>query len=728
MPISRSRRITALFLLGTALPVAAFDDPLLNAPELPTVLSASRLKQAPTEVPGSMTVIDRELIRATGARDIPEILRLVPGMMIGYRRGNQINVNYHGTNVTEARRLQVLIDGRSVYRPGLATVDWTEIPLAIEDIEHIEVFRGPNTAAYGANALMGVINIVTRHPRETLGSTLKITRGKRGVNDWYASQGTAGENSHWRLSLSGQEDDGFDHFPDGRDYRDGRRLSRINLSSSLQLSANQTLDWQAAASETNRQSYYEFSPFVRVPNPPQSQYDRVVGAHTPPADISGKDYALQGLWKIEPSPDHSFQLMAYAQHMERLRDWRVCNAPVTLSPELRRINQLSTLAARRVSQFLRPENIHRDMRTLLMQTTDGQYTEEIGDLADIVKQKHLDSLDSDPACWDIDQNIRETRYQLELQDTRRLSHWLRMVNGISYRHDQASSRTFFAGTVKNDIVQVFSNIEVRPHQRLLLQAGGMYEDASLIGTSFSPRLAANLFIAPQHSLRLVYSEAVRSPDMYENNAHWTYQIKNLSGPLSGPQTYYAVAYGPGNLQQEKMRSKELGYNGQFHHLGLAIDIRVFREQINDMISEPLRVDDFLPNNDASIRFRGVETQLDWRLTRRDRLRLTHAQINFEASSRFDQRLTARHSGSAAWLRQWPAGFESSLIYYGADKLNERRFERLDSRLAKRFALGNNSSMELALTWQHRLDDEALTWSENLYDSRNHYYLSAELNF
>ncbi len=91
-------------------------------------------------------------------------------------------------------------------------------------------------------------------------------------------------------------------------------------------------------------------------------------------------------------------------------------------------------------------------------------------------------------------------------------------------------------------------------------------------------------------------------------------------------------------------------------------------------------------------------------------------------------MTARHSGSAAWLREWPGQIRTSLIYYGADHLNERRFERLDSRIEKQFALADRSSLALALTWQYRLDDEALTWEENRFDSRSHYYLSAELNF
>ncbi|HIQ51927.1 MAG TPA: Plug domain-containing protein, partial [Pseudomonas pachastrellae] len=122
---------TAVLLCCSApLSAQSLNDPLLDDLQLPTVLSATRLKQSPAEVPGSMTVIDRQLIRASGARDIPELMRLVPGMMVGYRSGNQMNVNLHGTNISEARRMQVLVDGRSVYRPGFATVEWSDIPLA----------------------------------------------------------------------------------------------------------------------------------------------------------------------------------------------------------------------------------------------------------------------------------------------------------------------------------------------------------------------------------------------------------------------------------------------------------------------------------------------------------------------------------------------------------------------------------------------------------------------
>ncbi|MEH6565417.1 MAG: TonB-dependent receptor [Halopseudomonas sp.] len=720
--------LAGLALLGLPLSLQATTDPLLDDLELPTVLSATRLRQAPAEVPGSMTVLDRQLIRASGARDIPEILRLVPGMMIGYRRGNQINVNYHGTNVTEARRLQVLVDGRSVYRPGFATVDWAEIPVAIEDIDRIEVFRGPNTAAYGANALMGVINIVTLHPRDTLGTSLKVTKGTRGVSDWVARQGFSTDNRQTRLTLSGMQDDGFDSYEEpGQEYRDGKRLTRFNLSSALQIDATNTLEWQLAASETSRQGYYDYSPFLGASKKPLGLYDELIDQWQPNSDIRGHDYSAQALWKVDLSENHSLQVLGYAQHMERLSDWRACDSPLAFSANLQELSDLSPLAVRRVSRYM-THDIAGGLRLYMRDFMYGEYYDYLGDLGEAIVQERQQYLDSEPACFDINQHMRESRYHLEVQDTLRLNEQLRFVSGASYRQDRAKSETFFDGAIDNGITQVFGNAEYRPHANWLFQVGGMYEDSELVGDAFSPRLAMHYFVAPLHSLRFVYSEAVRTPDMYENNVNWTYQIKNLSGPVSGEQTYYATAVGPGDLDTEIMRSREVGYNGTFHRYGLALDLRVFQERITGMNSEPLKITNFYPNNASSAEFEGAEAQIDWRATYSDRFRLTYAYVDFEATSELDQRLTARNSGSAAWLRTWPARIESSLIYYGADQLNERRFERLDFRLAKGFAIGQRSQLNLALVLQHRLDDEALTWSENVYDDPNHYYLSAELNF
>lgn len=722
MSTIRTTYIAAAVCLATAQPSLAVQDVNLTAMELPTVLSATRLRQSPAEVPGSMTVLDRDLIRASGARDIPELMRLVPGMKVGYQLGHRGSVNYHGTNTTEARRLQVLVDGRSVYRPGLATVDWTDIPLAIEDIERIEVFRGPNTAAYGANALMGVINIVSVAPGLYQGTRVKVSHGDRGVRDLYASHGFAGDATNARLSVFTKEDTGFDHSLNGEDFRDSRRGSAFTLAGATALDEQQMLNWQVGAKEGSNQRANDYTPLAPASNLAFA-YDRAMAQHNPTSDTRARDYFAQAHWSYELSPRQQLEVKAYAQHMERLKEWRACDSPIAFSPALRELYEADPVFARRINWYTRSRRGW---------TSVEQFRPLVGDdllpLVQNVIDEYEASRNGPPACWDINENMRETRYDLEIQHTSQLANNLRAVLGGGLRHDQVASDTYFGGTVDNDVSQLFANLEYQPHQRWLLHAGVMAEDDRLSGFSLSPRLAAQYFLHPTHSLRLVYSEAVRSPDMYENNASWTYVARNPSGPVTGSDTYYALARGPQNLTQEKMTSYEVGYNGYVHQAGLSVDIKGFYDEIRDMISEPLQVINFEPSNDNFSRFTGVEAQADWRIGTADRLRLTYAYVDFVATRSQDQRLTARNSGSAAWIRQWPGAIESSLIYYGADMLNQRRFERLDGRLAKRFGFGRSSELELALTGQYRLDDEGLTWPNNLYDSRRHYYLSAQLSF
>ncbi|MCE6982945.1 TonB-dependent receptor, partial [Pseudomonas frederiksbergensis] len=92
------------------------------------------------------------------------------------------------------------------------------------------------------------------------GTRLKVTRGQRGINDWYASQGLGWDGGDLRLSLSGMQDDGFDENRWGQDYRDSRRLNRLGLSASHSLASNQSLDWQFSAKEGSDQRPYTYKP------------------------------------------------------------------------------------------------------------------------------------------------------------------------------------------------------------------------------------------------------------------------------------------------------------------------------------------------------------------------------------------------------------------------------------------------------------------------------------
>jgi iron complex outermembrane receptor protein len=698
-PYPRLLLLTAL--LGSQ---AMADDLFIDNTDLPQVLTATRLKQSPAAVPGSMTVLDSELIRASGARDIPELLRLVPGMMIGYGAGNQPTVNYHGSNVNDARRMQVLIDGRSVYRAGLATVDWSDIPLAMEDIERIEVFRGPNTVSYGANALMAVVNILTRRPADSHGTRLKVTRGQDGINDFYASHGFGWDGGDMRLSLSGQQDDGFDENQFGQDYRDSRRLTRLNLSANHNLAVDQTLEWQLAAKEGSNQRPYTYQPVFQ-------KYESGNNA-----DVNAKDYAGSLRWTKDFSAEHSLYIQGSAQHFDRQQVWRACDALQSFSPELTQLWQLNPDFAEKVARGVALGNLP---------TTSDPVLSALSDKV----QAQWKAGGSQPVCGDVDQSTRETRYDLEIQDTLSLTDSLRLLSGMNYRYDRADSQTYFNGSIDDQTWRLFGQLEWRADEHWILQGGAMFEDSRLSGSSLTPRVAVNYLITPRHGLRAVYSEAVRSPDMFENNVNWSYTVKNLTPNAFGLQNgeYFVKTRGPGDLEQERMRSRELGYNGYFSDIDLSLDVKLFYDEITGMISEPLRNNQYIASNANKARFSGSEAQMDWRPTLRDRLRLTYAYVDAWASNPDDRRLSARNSGSAGWMREWGAGWSSALFYYGDDALNQYRYERLDLRLAKRFRV-YGSNLELAALWQQRLDDEPTTAVQNRYDSRHRLSVSAELEF
>ncbi len=683
------------------------DDLFLDNTQLPQVLTATRLKQSPAAVPGSMTVIDSQLIKASGARDISEVLRLVPGMMVGNLTGNQPTVNYHGTNASQARRMQVLLDGRSLYRAGLATVEWSDITVAMEDIERIEVFRGPNTVSYGANALMAVVNIITRSPANSHGSRVKVTRGQRGINDWYASHGNGWASGDMRLSLSGQQDDGFDTHQMGTDYRDSRRLDRFSLAVSQALDERQSIDWQLNAKDGSNQRPYTYRPVFSG-----------ITASGNGSDVIAKTYATALRWNLDFDPDHSLYVEGTAQHWDRQQTWRACDAEISFSPQLTELWQLNPNYAEQLAR-------HMDSFT----GSGAPYSAPAEQaLANQVLAQWKGGANR-TLCGDIDQSSRESRYEVEVQDTLGLSDSLRLVSGLNYRYDRADSETYFNGTLAETTWRLFGQLEWRATEHWLLQGGAMYETNYLIGDSLTPRFAINYLINPRHGLRAVYSEAVRSPDMFEDNVNWSYQVNGLQPAAYGRSSarYFVRTRGPGDLEQEHMRSREVGYNGFFPDFGLSLDAKLFHDEITGMISEPLRNNQYIASNANTARFQGGEAQLDWRVTAADRLRLTYAYVDAQASSPLDEPLTARHSGSAGWLRDWGQGWSSALFYYGADALNGYRFERVDTRIAKRLLLGK-TSLELAGMLQQRLDPQPTTYADNNYDSRHVVYFSAELTF
>ncbi len=236
-----------------AMPAAAGDDTSSAGyfDELPVVLTASRLRQSASDAPSAVTVIDHAMIVASGARQLSDVLRLVPGFYVGYVNGNSPVVAYHGLSDAYARRMQVLVDGVSIYSPLYGGVDWTELPLTLQDIERIEVVRGPNAVTYGANAFLGVINIITRDPAIEPPFQAEANIGGNGNLDVVARLASQGEDWRYSISMGQRNDSGFPNLPDES------RIDIANLRAHYQLSPVDELAFHASASRgTELQGFY----------------------------------------------------------------------------------------------------------------------------------------------------------------------------------------------------------------------------------------------------------------------------------------------------------------------------------------------------------------------------------------------------------------------------------------------------------------------------------------
>ena len=156
-----------------------------------------------------MSVITAEDIRASGARTIPDALRLVPGVDVADLTQINYAVCARGSNGYLSGDLLVLVDGRQIYDSLFGGTLWGAWPFQLEDIDHIEVIRGPGGVIWGANAVNGVINIITKDPAKQLGLSLTIGAGSRGWNKEHIGYAAQDGKARYRVSAEYESADGF---------------------------------------------------------------------------------------------------------------------------------------------------------------------------------------------------------------------------------------------------------------------------------------------------------------------------------------------------------------------------------------------------------------------------------------------------------------------------------------------------------------------------------------
>jgi len=201
-----------------------------------SIVTASKGTQSPVDAPNSTSIITEQDIRLSGITKIPELLRRLAGVDIMQVTGGQTEVSLRGFNQRLANKTLVLVDGRSVYVDILGATLWQALSIGVEDIQRIEVVRGPGSALYGADAFNGVVNIITKKPGE----------GKNGISGAYGTHAA----THGSLWAAGRDGDfawrlaaGYDYLPRwSREVPNGRADVRTGVGDQVESARTVRLD------------------------------------------------------------------------------------------------------------------------------------------------------------------------------------------------------------------------------------------------------------------------------------------------------------------------------------------------------------------------------------------------------------------------------------------------------------------------------------------------------
>jgi iron complex outermembrane receptor protein len=655
------------------------DDPLSD--DVSVVLTPTRLKQSIADVPGSVTVITADMLDKYGIRSVPEALRLVPGMEVTQLSNSDYRINYHGTNIYSPRRLNVLIDGVSAYRSAFARVDWTSLPVSIDDIQRIEVTRGPNSASYGPNSMEAIVNIITKDPQATDGAAVRATGGSRGLGEGYVRySGRLGGSTRYRASAEHSENKGFDQvsgFGQLAAFRDhdAARADRFTWRSTTELTPRDQVDLRFSLVNSHQDQVAA------------DQYQATF------PDVGLKENDLSVTWRHTVSANQEFKVQAYQSEHKNREGWVECVPAFAFLPELGALWKANPDYVRAIAAGVQPSGGTAQDNALLHDALLAIYLR--GAAAQQV------------TCGNTNNDYRERRRDIELQHTYVFSKALRVVSGVGLRRDEAVSQTYLGGTVGNTTWRAFFNMEYRPFDTTSMNAGGFYQKDSLTGSSFSPRLALNQRLNANNTVRFVLSRADRMPDIIEQRANWSYLTTNMTPPVtsSGSAYFAQSAQAAGNLDAEKMTSREIGYSGNFPQYGLMLDAKVFDDRLSNLVSQRLSLDVFRPTNEGEVRLRGAELQADLDLANGWSAHAGYTRLNNHANNLMEQTQYAKNSALLGVSRSFDSGWRAGLAVYWASAApyGQSRYGRQDLTLSKVFRLGSRATLAPVVTVSHLSD-------------------------
>ena len=555
--------------------------------EIGSVTGVTHLKQSLSQVPAAVTIIDRRTIEASTALNLVDLFRLVPGFQVYFIHGNKPGVAYHVPGGEYSRRLEVKVDGRSIYEPLLSSVEWNTLGIDIDDIEYIEVVRGSNTAADGSNAFIASFNIVTRSPLADLGTKVSVQHGNQGVKSRRISHSSQYDHLATRFTLKASDNGGFDleDYPDyaGKSFSDSADTFTMRYQGLWTPTVTDSINFQLGTGDTKttigprvykkrhwKKKYQHFN-WKRIANK-WSDIELVL-YHNEINFVDNED-----VWTVKTVVDE----------FDSNKDGIYENEGFDYPLEVQKL----------LVQHPQNENV------IIVKPTYAHFSDR----------------------WDAE--IRSNIYSIDN---------LRTSIALGSRYDSFETEVFLGGPGQVSQVsnRLNANLEWTASDELTINLGNSLEKIRNQKNTSSYRVAANYQFSKQHLFRLASSKSYREPTLLEVNQNSIYTYDNRGDEI----TLYTRVFSDDDIATEKQLSREVGYLGLFDDKKLSLDIRIFDEELTNLIGErrepssgPLQDSVNIIDNTENMTLKGVEWQLQYRPTNQLLLSLNHSYLEAEGDS------------------------------------------------------------------------------------------------
>lgn len=713
------------------------DAVIITADGRQVFVTPARMSSSYLDTPNAVTQLEVATLRKLGITDMVDALRLVPGMMVSETHGSDVSVGYHGANVNVPRRSEVLYNSNRLQRPGYAGAHWGRLPLDLQDLNYLEVVRGPSPD-YGTNAMTSTVNLIqdTIATRGLYGST-RIGEGQ--TRDLFLNGGWQLGEHQLGLRYFHRENNGFDGAVDFEgDYENEVATDSIMLNLEQRLSPNWMLDVAGAyGASTYRVPGFEHlnsdDPFVAV----ALSHFRV----SPEADetsgfLSAELHGAAFTGDIRHTITAGLNASTYA----REQAISLCGNNFAFDPRVAELDALPSVHLDMQDQVAVVGAMltgHLALNHSLRQAPSPAEQATIDALGPYLQDHGLRLLEE--RCGVTDQDLDEARYELNGNVISRLSDILENVAGLSVTHNNVTSDTYLGGEVGQDTVHFYDTLRYTPSARWVFNGTLAWESTSTVDSddALSYRIAANYQLQENWVLRAMHARSERLPDVYETERVWTYavdydgeDVDHLGRPGA---SLIRTARSPGRLKPEVLEHSEIGLSySHFNHF--QADLTVFYEDYTDLISEPFNYVDFGLTNNGELRTQGAELGLHHTLRNGVEWGASYVYLDADTDTPFERTLRPDHAGSLWGIVPLGSNSAVSGVYYGTAAVAEGSYDRFDLTFSHRIHI-QRGHVDLQINYRHYPDGinafteiSSLTPNIALIDGQDRVFVTASLAF